>query len=203
MNQLRKQRWLIVAMLFFVLISGIGTDVTRISQMDTSDHFRRESLLSTLSSIRTDSPDVCSTEQLGIRVLQPKLEASRPVSFRQDGRQQQLLLLLYTSIIFCFCVFFARRSYEPALNLQLIISPGSCGLSMTRMARRSSFHSINQKLNIGTLCAEKEIIMGTTIVLVIVGVVILGVTIFSFQFSNGGSVSDTETGNETKNGSSK
>ena len=37
--------------------------------------------------------------------------------------------------------------------------------------------------------------MGTTIVLVIVGVVILGVTIFSFQFSNGGSVSDTETGN--------
>ena len=114
MNQLRKQLWLIVAMLFFVLISGIGTDVTRISQMDTSDHFRRESLLSTLSSIRTDSPDVCSTEQLGIRVLQPKLEASRPVSFRQDGRQQQLLLLLYTSIIFCFCVFFARRSYEPA-----------------------------------------------------------------------------------------
>lgn len=114
MNQLRKQRWLIVAMLFFVLISGIGTDVTRISQMDTSDHFRRESLLSTLSSIRTDSPDVCSTEQLGIRVLQPKLEASRPVSFRQDGRQQQLLLLLYTSIIFCFCVFFARRSYVPA-----------------------------------------------------------------------------------------
>lgn len=114
MNQLRKQRWLIVAMLFFVLISGIGTDVTRISQMDTSDHFHRESLLSTLSSIRTDSPDVCSTEQLGIRVLQPKLEASRPVSFRQDGRQQQLLLLLYTSIIFCFCVFFSRRSYEPA-----------------------------------------------------------------------------------------
>ena len=52
MNQLRKQRWLIVAMLFFVLISGIGTDVTRISQMDTSDHLRRESLLSTLSSIR-------------------------------------------------------------------------------------------------------------------------------------------------------
>ena len=50
---------------------------------------------------------------------------------------------------------------------------------------------------------KKEIIMGTTIVLVIVGVVILGVTIFSFQFSNGGSVSDTETGNETKNGSSK
>ena len=39
MNQLRKQRWLIVAMLFFVLISGIGTDVIRISQMDTSDHF--------------------------------------------------------------------------------------------------------------------------------------------------------------------
>ena len=74
---------------------------------------------------------------------------------------------------------------------------------MTRMARRSSFHSINQKLNIGTLCAEKEIIMGTTIVLVIVGVVILGVTIFSFQFSNRGSVSDTETGNETKNVSSK
>ena len=90
-----------------------------------------------------------------------------------------------------------------SINLQLIISPGSCGLSMTRMARRSSFHSINQKLNIGTLCAEKEIIMGTTIVLVIVGVVILGVTIFSFQFSNGGSVSDTETGNETKNGSRK
>ena len=51
MNQLRKQRWLIVAMLFFVLISGIGTDVTRISQMDTSDHFRRESLLSTLSGV--------------------------------------------------------------------------------------------------------------------------------------------------------
>lgn len=45
--------------------------------------------------------------------------------------------------------------------------------------------------------------MGTTIVLVIVGVVILGVTIFSFQFSNRGSVSDTKTGNETKNGSSK
>lgn len=45
--------------------------------------------------------------------------------------------------------------------------------------------------------------MSTTIVLVIVGIVILGITIFSFQFSNGGSVSDTEAGNETKNGSSK
>lgn len=45
--------------------------------------------------------------------------------------------------------------------------------------------------------------MGTTIVLAIVGVVILGITIFSFQFSNGGSVSDTEAGNESKSGSSK
>lgn len=114
MKKLRKQQWLIVVMLFFVLISGIATDVTRISQMDTTDHFRQESLLSTLSSIQTDSPDLCSPEQLGIRILQPKLESSRPVSFRQDGRQQHLLLLLYTAIIFCFCVFFARRSYEPA-----------------------------------------------------------------------------------------
>lgn len=114
MKKLRKQHWLIVVMLFFVLISGIATDVTRISQMDTTDHFRQESLLSTLSSIQTESPDLCSPEQLGIRILQPKLESSRPVSFRQDGRQQQLLLLLYTAIIFCFCVFFARRSYEPA-----------------------------------------------------------------------------------------
>ena len=114
MKKLRKQHWLIVVMLFFVLISGIATDVTRISQMDTTDHFRQESLLSTLSSIQTESPDLCSPEQLGIRILQPKLESSRPVSFRQDGRQQQLLLLLYTAIIFCFCVFFALRSYEPA-----------------------------------------------------------------------------------------
>lgn len=114
MKKLRKQQWLIVVMLFFVLISGIATDVTRISQMDTTDHFRQESLLSTLSSIQTESPDLCSPEQLGIRILQPKLESSRPVSFRQDGRQQHLLLLLYTAIIFCFCVFFARRSYEPA-----------------------------------------------------------------------------------------
>lgn len=114
MKKLRKQHWLIVVMLFFVLISGIATDVTRISQMDTTDHFRQESLLSTLSSIQTESPDLCSPEQLGIRILQPKLESSRPVSFRQDGRQQQLLLLLYTAIIFCFCVFFARRSYDPA-----------------------------------------------------------------------------------------
>ncbi len=114
MKQFRKQRWLIVVMLFFVLISGIATDVTRISQMDTTDHFRQESLLSTLSSIQTESPDLCSPEQLGLRILQPKLESSRPVSFRQDGRQQHLLLLLYTAIIFCFCVFFARRSYEPA-----------------------------------------------------------------------------------------
>lgn len=45
--------------------------------------------------------------------------------------------------------------------------------------------------------------MGTTIVLAIVGVVILGITIFSFHFSNGGSVSDTEAGNESKSGSSK
>lgn len=114
MKKLRKQHWLIVVMLFFVLISGIATDVTRISQMDTTDHFRQESLLSTLSSIQTESPDLCSPEQLGIRILQPKLESSRPISFRQDGRQQQLLLLLYTAIIFCFCIFFARRSYEPA-----------------------------------------------------------------------------------------
>ena len=114
MKKLRKQHWLIVVMLFFVLISGIATVVTRISQMDTTDHFRQESLLSTLSSIQTESPDLCSPEQLGIRILQPKLESSRPVSFRQDGRQQQLLLLLYTAIIFCFCVFFALRSYEPA-----------------------------------------------------------------------------------------
>lgn len=114
MKKLRKQHWLIVVMLFFVLISGIATDVTRISQMDTTDHFRQESLLSTLSSIQTESPDLCSPEQLGIRILQPKLESSRPVSFRQDGRQQQLLLLLYTAFIFCFCVFFALRSYEPA-----------------------------------------------------------------------------------------
>lgn len=114
MKKLRKQHWLIVVMLFFVLISEIATDVTRISQMDTTDHFRQESLLSTLSSIQTESPDLCSPEQLGIRILQPKLESSRPVSFRQDGRQQQLLLLLYTAIIFCFCVFFALRSYEPA-----------------------------------------------------------------------------------------
>lgn len=114
MKKLRKQHWLIVVMLFFVLISGIATDVTRISQMDTTDHFRQESLLSTLSSIQTESPDLCSPEQLGIRILQPKLKSSRPVSFRQDGRQQQLLLLLYTAIIFCFCVFFARRSYDPA-----------------------------------------------------------------------------------------
>lgn len=114
MKKLRKQQWLIVVMLFFVLISGIATDVTRISQMDTTDHFRQESLLSTLSSIQTESPDLCSPEQLGIRILQPKLESSRPVSLRQDGRQQHLLLLLYTAIIFCFCVFFARRSYEPA-----------------------------------------------------------------------------------------
>lgn len=114
MKKLRKQHWLIVVMLFFALISGIATDVTRISQMDTTDHFRQESLLSTLSSIQTESPDLCSPEQLGIRILQPKLESSRPVSFRQDGRQQQLLLLLYTAIIFCFCVFFALRSYEPA-----------------------------------------------------------------------------------------
>ncbi len=114
MKKLRKQQWLIVVMLFFVLISGIATDVTRISQMDTTDHFRQESLLSTLSSIQTESPDLCSPEQLGIRILQPKLESSRPVSFRQDGRQQHLLLLLYTAIIFCVCVFFARRSYEPA-----------------------------------------------------------------------------------------
>ena len=114
MKKLRKQHWLIVVMLFFVLISGIAMDVTRISQMDTTDHFRQESLLSTLSSIQTESPDLCSPEQLGIRILQPKLESSRPVSFRQDGRQQQLLLLLYTAIIFCFCVFFALRSYEPA-----------------------------------------------------------------------------------------
>ncbi len=114
MKKLRKQHWLIVVMLFFVLISGIATDVTRISQMDTTDHFRQESLLSTLSSIQTESPDLCNPEQLGIRILQPKLESSRPVSFRQDGRQQHLLLLLYTAIIFCFCVFFARRSYEPA-----------------------------------------------------------------------------------------
>lgn len=114
MKKLRKQNWLIVVMLFFVLISGIATDVTRISQMDTTDHFRQESLLSTLSSIQTESPDLCSPEQLGIRILQPKLESSRPVSFRQDGRQQHLLLLLYTATIFCFCVFFARRSYEPA-----------------------------------------------------------------------------------------
>lgn len=114
MKKLRKQHWLIVVMLFFVLISGIATDVTRISQMDTTDHFRQESLLSTLSSIQTESPDLCSPEQLGIRVLQPKLEVSRPAAFRQDGRQQRLLLLLYTAIIFCFCVFFALRSYEPA-----------------------------------------------------------------------------------------
>ena len=114
MKQLRKQRWLIVIMLFFVLISGIGTDATRIAQMDTSCDFRQESMLSILSSIRTDSPDLCSPEQLGIRVLQPKLEASRPAAFRQDGRQQRLLLLLYMAIIFCFCVFFARRNYEPA-----------------------------------------------------------------------------------------
>ena len=114
MKKLRKQHWLIVVMLFFVLISGIATDVTRISQMDTTDHFRQESLLSTLSSIQTESPDLCNPEQLGIRILQPKLESSRPVSFRQDGRQQQLLLLLYTAFIFCFCAFFARRSYEPA-----------------------------------------------------------------------------------------
>lgn len=114
MKKLRKQHWLIVVMLFFVLISGIATDVTRISQMDTTDHFCQESLLSTLSSIQTESPDLCNPEQLGIRILQPKLESSRPVSFRQDGRQQHLLLLLYTAIIFCFCVFFARRSYEPA-----------------------------------------------------------------------------------------
>ena len=45
--------------------------------------------------------------------------------------------------------------------------------------------------------------MSTTIILAIVGIVILGVTIFSFQFSNGGSVSDTEAGNEAKSGSSK
>lgn len=45
--------------------------------------------------------------------------------------------------------------------------------------------------------------MNTTIILVIVGIVILGITIFSFQFSNGGSVSDEASGNETKNGSSK
>ena len=114
MKKLRKQHWLIVVMLFFVLISGIATDVTRISQMDTTDHFRQESLLSTLSSIQTESPDLCNPEQLGIRILQPKLESSRPVSFRQDGRQQHLLLLLYTAIIFCSCVLFARRSYEPA-----------------------------------------------------------------------------------------
>ena len=114
MKQLRKLRWLIVVMLFFVLISGIGTDVTRIAQMDTPDHFHRESMLSTLPSIQTEPPNLCSPQPLGIRILQPKLEASRPVSFRQDGRQQQLLLLLYTAIIFCFCVFFARRSYEPA-----------------------------------------------------------------------------------------
>lgn len=119
MKQLRKQRWLIVIMLFFVLISGIGTDAVRIAQMDTSSDFRQESLLSTLSSIQTDSPDLCSPEQLGIRSLQPKLEVSRPAAFRQDGRQQQLLLLLYTAIIFCFCVFFARRSYEPAFYKSL------------------------------------------------------------------------------------
>ena len=114
MKQFRKQRWLIIVMLFFVIISGIGTDVTGIPQPDSSGHFHQESLLSTLSTIQTAAPDLCSPEQLGIRILQPKLESSRPVSFRQDGRQQHLLLLLYTAIIFCFCVFFARRSYEPA-----------------------------------------------------------------------------------------
>lgn len=114
MKQLRKQRWLIVVMLFFVLVSGIGTDAVRISQMDTSGSFRTESILSSLSAIQTSASDLCSPEQLGIRVLQPKLEASRPVSFRQDGRQKQLLLLLYTAILFCFCAFFDRRNTKPS-----------------------------------------------------------------------------------------
>lgn len=45
--------------------------------------------------------------------------------------------------------------------------------------------------------------MGTTIALAIVGIVILGITIFSFQFSNNGSVITDADTSESSDSASK
>ncbi|MCI7060778.1 MAG: hypothetical protein MR965_01055 [Lachnospiraceae bacterium] len=119
MKKLRKQHWLILCILFFVLISAIGTDVARISQINDPHIAADDASLSEISTLNCLELDLCSSEQLGIRMIQPRSINFIPTSLRSDIRQQQLFLLLILFLTICSCHFFVRHTDTLAFYVSL------------------------------------------------------------------------------------
>lgn len=113
MKQLHKQHWLIICMIIVMLVSASGMDLTSLPQGHSPEFTTDGSLVQT-ASVQNSSLEICSPELLGVRLIQPRLNNARPVTLRQDGRQQHALTLLYTIVSLCICTFFSRRDLKPA-----------------------------------------------------------------------------------------
>ena len=108
MKQLHKQHWLIICMILVMIVSASGMDVTSLPQGHSPKFSANGSLIQT-TTVQNSSLELCSQELLGVRLIQPRLSNARPVTLRQDGRQQHDLTLLY------ICTFFSRRDFTPAI----------------------------------------------------------------------------------------
>ena len=117
MKQLHKQHWLIICMILVMIVSASGMDVTSLPQGHSPEFSANGSLIQT-TTVQNSSLELCSPELLGVRLIQPRLSNARPVTLRQDGRQQHDLTLLYTIAVLSICTFFSRRDFKhlPACN---------------------------------------------------------------------------------------
>ena len=88
MKQLHKQHWLIICMILVMIVSASGMDVTSLPQGHSPEFSANGSLIQT-TTVQNSSLELCSPELLGVRLIQPRLSNARPVTLRQDGRQQR------------------------------------------------------------------------------------------------------------------
>ena len=114
MKQLHKQHWLIICMILVMIVSASGMDVTSLPQGHSPKFSANGSLIQT-TTVQNSSLELCSQELLDVRLIQPRLSNARPVTLRQDGRQQHDLTLLYTIAVLSICTFFSRRDFTPAI----------------------------------------------------------------------------------------
>lgn len=141
MKQLHKQHWLIICMILVMIVSASGMDVTSLPQGHSPEFSANGSLIQT-TTVQNSSLELCSPELLGVRLIQPRLSNARPVTLRQDGRQQHDLTLLYTIAVLSICTFFPEEILPPPFTdlLPSGLQP-LYGLSTTRMGRKQTFYS--------------------------------------------------------------
>ena len=108
MKQLHKQHWLIICMILVMIVSASGMDVTSLPQGHSPEFSANGSLIQT-TTVQNSSLELCSPELLGVRLIQPRLSNARPVTLRQDGRQQHDLTLLYTIAVLSICTLYSDK----------------------------------------------------------------------------------------------